>query len=358
MKLDSSRQAYKEAPDEQARMGQIAGVLWMVAAVIAAVGAFLPGADHGPIGWVLAVCAFVFLYGLGSATRMIHWDRASIRTHALGTAATLPVIGLSLYLMGNAHAYIEPLLVVPLFYSAFFFPRPLAWTLTGMLLVVAALPLLTDPEAIDHAFLPRYVSLCAGFLAATWVIVGLRERLDAAEQRQREIAGTDPLTGIANRRTFERVMRDELKIRGDPALARRTGDDSPLALLILDLDGFKGVNDRFGHPTGDRILCELTETVSAKLRSGDTLARIGGDEFAVIAPGADDGRAALIAQAIETSLASADGEALPRASAGWAIYPDDGQDLDALLNAADARMLKAKSQRRQQRTPTTAEDLG
>jgi len=174
-------------------MGRIAGLLWMAAAAASAVAAFLPGSRHGPIGWVLAICAGVFLYGLAGAIGLIRWHRASIEDHALATVAPFPVIAPAVYLMsnslmGNSRAYVEPLLVVPLFYSAFFFPRRLAWSLNLMLLAVAGLPLLTDPDAIDQAFLPRYLALCVGFVAATWVIVELRERLRAAEGRQREMA--------------------------------------------------------------------------------------------------------------------------------------------------------------------------
>lgn len=231
------------------RMGRIAGVLWMAAATISAIAAFLPGSRHGPIGWVLAVCAGVFLYGLASATQMIRWDRTSIEVHAIATALTFPMIALAVYLMGNARAYVEPLLVVPLFYSAFFFPRRFAWPLNMFLLAIAGLPLLTDPEAIDQAFLPRYLALCVGFIATTWVIVELRERLVSAERRQREMASTDPLTGTGNRRAFDRRMRQELAARSEPG---RAPDDRPDAAGPADprLRRLQGHQRPFRPPGG------------------------------------------------------------------------------------------------------------
>jgi diguanylate cyclase (GGDEF)-like protein len=338
-------QAFAEAPDEQARMGQIAGALWIVAALIGAGGAFLPGAHHGPIGWVLALSALVFLYGLASAARLIHWERASIRAHAVGTAVTFLFVGLAVYLMGNSLAYVEPLFVVPLLYAAFFFPRRVAWLLAIELLVIAGVPLLTDPDAIDNAFLPRYVALCVGFLAATWVMVGVRERLGAAERRQREIANTDPLTGVGNRRSFDAAMQRELAARTGEGRGRRASDRTPLALLILDLDDFKGVNDRHGHPAGDAVLREAATRTQAVLRSGDSLARIGGDEFAVIAPGANENGARGLAATIRVALAAdarESGLPAPVVSVGWAVYPEDGEDYETLLRAADARMLRIK----------------
>ena len=341
-----------EAPDERARMGQIAGLLWMMAAVIAAVGAYLPGSRHEPIGWVLAVCALTFFYGLASATRVIHWDKASIKVHAIATLATFPIIAVAVYLMGNARSYAEALLFIPLLYSAFFFPRRIAWMLTFALLVIAGLPLITDPNAIDEAFLPRYIALCVGFIAATWVIVGLKERLSSAELRQREMANTDPLTGIANRRSFEERFTQELEHRTGEG--RRAEDHTPLTLLILDLDGFKGINDNFGHPVGDAVLCDVADRTAARLRTGDFLARMGGDEFAVIAPGADGGEAERMATDVRNLIASGGAEGLPRTgvSVGWAVFPEDGSDSETLLNTADARMLDSKLRHRKPGSPS------
>ena len=123
-------------------------------------------------------------------------------------------------------------------------------------------------------------------------MVGLKKRLVAAEVRQRDFANRDPLTGVGNRRYFDATMRRELERRTRP-FGRRGLDASPLALLILDLDDFKGVNDRHGHQVGDAVLQEAAARALSVLRSTDTLARIGGDEFAIIAPGAHgDGAAA------------------------------------------------------------------
>jgi diguanylate cyclase (GGDEF)-like protein len=160
-----------------------------------------------------------------------------------------------------------------------------AWPLSLELILIAGTPLVYDGNAIEEAFLPHYVALVTGFLSATWVLVGLRKRLLEAELHHRDIAHRDPLTGVANRRQFDAVLRGEIAARRRPRGGRRSSDESPLALLLLDLDDFKGINDNHGHPVGDAILCQVAERAQSILRSSDTLARIGGDEFAIVAPG-------------------------------------------------------------------------
>lgn len=342
--------AFAEAPDERARMGRISGLLWMVAALVGAGAAFLPGAIHEPLPWVLGVSAAVFLYGLGSATGFIPWQRASMNALAIGMALTIPVVGLALFLTGASLSYIEPLLVCSLLYAAFFFPARWAWPLSVELIVMIGTPLLYDARATENAYVPRYAAVVAGYLAATWVMVGLKRRLMDAEMRQRDFANRDPLTGFGNRRVFDTTLNRELEARLLPRGGRRKADESPLALLVLDLDDFKGINDEHGHQVGDAVLCEAANRAAAILRSTDTLTRIGGDEFAVIAPGAHGEGAQRMAEAIRTAVGLRESDApgpIPSASVGWAVFPDDGRDYETLMRVADERMLELKDRSKQ-----------
>lgn len=327
--------AFAEAPDERARMGRISGALWILAAFITVASCYLPGAQHVAIGWVFALSGVFFVYGVASALGRLRWDRASMKVLGIGMVLTIPVIALGIYLTGGAMSFVQPMLVLALLYAAFFFPSRWAWPLSVELILAAGTPLLYDGHAIEEAFLPQYLALVAGFLAATWVLVGLRKRLLEAELHQRDIAHRDPLTGVANRRQFDAVLKRELAERGE----------SPLALLILDLDNFKTINDNHGHPVGDAILRQVAERAQSILRSGDTLARIGGDEFAVVAPGVHGDAVGNLAQsicdAVSTHYSDA-GTPSPSASIGWAVFPDDGHDFETLINAADERMLSSK----------------
>lgn len=340
----SSMPAFAEAPGERARMGRIAGVLWILAALIALANCYLPGAQHVAMGWVFAMSGAFFVYGAASLWGWFPWERASEKLLAIVMVLTTPVVGLSIYLTGGSISFAEPILVPLLIYATFFFPAKWAWPLAIELIVIAGTPLLYDPNAIDNSFLPHYVALVVAFLSVSWVLVGLRQRLLAAELRQRDIAYRDALTGVANRRQFDATLQLELAQRSEPP-GRPDAERSPLALLLLDLDDLKGINDNHGHPVGDAVLRQVAERAQSILRSTDTLARIGGDEFAVIAPGAHGEGARLMGEAICSAIGthySDSGTPTPSASVGWAVYPEDGEDVETLIRAADERMLNRK----------------
>jgi len=324
-------------------MGRISGWLWITAAAAGAGASFLPGARHEGLGWVLGLSLLVLLYGIGSVTGLIPWERASMRSLAIGMVATIPVVAFAMYLTGGTLSYVAPFLVCSLLYAAFFFPSNWAWPLSIELVVAAGAPLVYEGNV--NAYLPRYIGIVASFLAATWVMVELKHRLVTAEARQRDFANRDPLTGVGNRRIFEATLHRELDSRTRAGRGRREADERPLALLIFDLDDFKGVNDRYGHPVGDAVLVEAAGRAHSILRSTDTLARIGGDEFAVIAPGAHGEGARRMAETIRAAVSAREpgSEApTPTASIGWAVFPEDGRDFETLMRSADERMLALK----------------
>jgi diguanylate cyclase (GGDEF)-like protein len=165
----------------------------------------------------------------------------------------------------------------------------------------------------------------------------------------------DQLTGLANRRAFgERIT----------AATQRVGNRSkPFALFYIDLDGFKPVNDEFGHEVGDNLLRAVAERLRHCARPGDTVARLGGDEFAVIVEAVEDqSQLAPIGERFETAFDSPfviDGHELAvHPSIGRAVWPLDATDVEGLLRAADAMMYRAKHSRAGNAEPGTGDHTG
>ena len=171
-------------------------------------------------------------------------------------------------------------------------------------------------------------------------LTAAHEETKAAQRRADLLARHDALTGLANRRVLASRIED--------TLAQSADHDLAMAVLVVDLDRFKPVNDLHGHAAGDKVLCEVALRLESVLRPGDTAARLGGDEFAVLLqfePGADaPQRMARRIQAVIATPVEIDARTVSvGASIGIAMGPADGGDAEALLRAADLAMLKAKS---------------
>jgi diguanylate cyclase (GGDEF)-like protein/PAS domain S-box-containing protein len=170
-----------------------------------------------------------------------------------------------------------------------------------------------------------------------------RDRNAVCLARIEELAYTDPLTGLPNRRRLEEQVETAI-------WDARTGRDT-LALMFVDLNGFKAVNDRFGHAVGDELLQTAARTLRGRLRRGDLLARLGGDEFLVALLGLDPESAAEEAQRVADDLSAAvrlpvvlrGQEMSVGASVGIAVYPGDGEEFTTLLHRADLSMYAHKT---------------
>ncbi len=171
----------------------------------------------------------------------------------------------------------------------------------------------------------------------------LGTRLAATNAELRKLAFHDPLTGLPNRR----LLRDRLQqvIRQ----ARRSGGRA--AVLYLDLDRFKRINDTLGHEAGDELLREVAERLRLTVRQEDSICRVGGDEFVVLLREVDGAPAAgavagKIIEALRQPIALADGEVTTTTSVGIALIPDDSEDADDAIRRADQAMYVAKQQGR------------
>jgi diguanylate cyclase (GGDEF)-like protein len=160
-----------------------------------------------------------------------------------------------------------------------------------------------------------------------------------SHERIAQLARFDPLTGLANRALFREAL--------DDALARAVRTEKSCALLFIDLDRFKAVNDTQGHSTGDKLLRAVAGRLRDAISGGATIARLGGDEFAVMLPEASSRRAEAVARSIVAALArpfEIDGQSVTiGASVGYALGPVDGASVDKLLKSADLALYEVKS---------------
>jgi diguanylate cyclase (GGDEF)-like protein len=306
------------------------GALWILSGVVGTLALLLPGADRAHLPWALGIAALSTGWGLVS---LLLWRRRitmSVGLRAAVTAATLPGVALALWATGGPSSFIQPFMLFTALFLAYFFPPRLGWPLIALFVATYASPLAYEPVA---GYPSRVLTFAASVVGMNVAIRLLKQRLLRAEARQRVMAESDPLTGLANRRTF------------DAELARAVAGPRGVALVLFDLDGFKGVNDELGHPVGDEVLRAVATACSAVVREGDCLARIGGDEFAVVAPGAGAAGVRRLLAGLEGAILEAD---LPHdvsgrgASFASALAPIDALTAAELLDRADQRLLDRK----------------
>jgi len=276
------------SPDSPVELGWVLGVLGLaISGSLVAAGDRVPvAAEHG------SLVLFSVLLGL-LASRSV-------------TAAGIVGLG--------------PVLICIGLYAAHFLSLPAARA--QALLAIGAGTLGAVAATPDHFLLPWAIAV-----AATVVLTEAHARLNG---RLRTQATTDPLTGVANRRAWEDEAARCL------AHATRTGE--PLTVAILDLDGFKEVNDRDGHSAGDRVLRQVAGQWRSRVRGSDLLGRHGGDEFVLCLPGTDGPGAVEVLQRLHGDL-----------PIGWSVgtaTARDGDSLATLLQRADAELYEGKRLRR------------
>jgi diguanylate cyclase len=170
----------------------------------------------------------------------------------------------------------------------------------------------------------------------------LRLRLDAREKGLKVLTQLDALTGLGNRRLLHERLSYEI--------VRHTRHRRRFSLLALDLDGFKSVNDRFGHLAGDEILREIARALQRTVRDQDTVVRFGGDEFCVLAPESGWEDAERLAERLRFAVEHAvQGLDTLGVSIGYAVFPEHGWTPEQLLARADAAEIDVKRRRRAER---------
>jgi diguanylate cyclase (GGDEF)-like protein len=196
----------------------------------------------------------------------------------------------------------------------------------------------TSNEVFDSVWM-TVLSFEALLFTISIAFILLAMAKERTEHRHKTAALIDPLTGIANRRAFLQDSAAQLK--------RQAADPHPIAVMLLDLDNFKSINDRFGHAVGDRVLMRFAEVANGCMRRADLFGRLGGEEFAAVLVDATRERALMVAEQIRTSFANAtyelDGRPIvTTVSIGVVISYEAVLDISALLAQADHALYRAK----------------
>jgi len=296
----------------------------------------------GDLTGVLVVAPVILLWG---DRRRERWSRAHLAEAGmlfLTWLVTAEIVFGGFYPSEIQNYPLEFLCIPPLLWAAFRFgPREAA---TGMLLLSALAvagtlhgfgPFVQDSQQASLYLVQAY-SIVASLTALTLASVIWERRI--MEGQLRELAVTDPFTGLANYRLLlERIAAEIMR-------SQRT--KRPFALLFMDLDGLKQINDKMGHLVGSRALVRVAEAMKRSCRAMDTPSRYGGDEFAIVLPECDEHAGAKIAQRFTDALARDREEPPLTVSLGVATFPKHGETPEALLSAADQTLYEMKAARK------------
>ena len=334
-------------PSSAVTMARTAAFFFISAALIAPivlVSPHSPSLDERELAVTAVASALVGLSVLLAQHRLPRWSFHVIA--AIGTGLST----LAIYAWGTETTYGPlPYLWVTIF-AFYFFSFPAA--IVHLALITAAFAVELNAQDLGYTPVGGWLATIATLLLAGIVVASTRDRLVAMVEGLTHAARRDPLTDLLNRRGFEEVFDVELE------RARRTA--APLSLVVGDLDRFKAINDRFGHSTGDETLRRVSAMIETAKRGFDSAARVGGEEFAILTPDADEHGAYMLAERIRSDVerAFATGTGPLTMSFGIATFPLHGQSTDALLRAADQALYAAKRLGRNRSVISSAEVPG
>jgi len=275
---------------------------------------------------VIFIVALVAVVGIKSipADAIVH-SRFREAFFVTWSALDIALIGLVTGLDGGVTSPFATLWFLTLIFAAISYPfaSMLAASVLNLLAFGIVAAVAGDPTVDYAGFMLASLAFACGMCA--WQA----HKHDGQREHLARVSRSDPLTGCLNRRGFEE--------RFAAVVSESARHGHPFALILLDLDQFKLVNDRAGHAAGDELLCWVVESAQAVLRPLDAFGRLGGDEFAILVPGAGERDGVALADRVREAFA-------PRISVttGLACFPADGADRDELYQHADTEMYASK----------------
>jgi diguanylate cyclase (GGDEF)-like protein len=328
-------------PDIARRMG---GVIWLTGALLALVVLPLapPTAEIGSVGWLVASGQVAVAFaGAGLALRS---PKVPFSTLLAGAYLTIGQIAVAQWLAGGLDAPYWQLYLLPTLHVAAIHPPRRIVPFMVVLMAAAFAPLVyVGWQATAAGSFTLGGLLWIGSAVITYRLMSevrtQRIKSQQEEDHARRLARIDALTGLGNRRAFDEAIVEQI------AAAR--ADDQPLSVLLADLDGFKQINDEYGHVNGDSCLRQVARTVQVSIRATDAAFRWGGDEFAVLLPGTDSDHAdelcARVKTAVRSSCQAPDGAPLDVSCGHTELCAE--MDADGLVEAADLALLTLKRER-------------
>jgi diguanylate cyclase (GGDEF)-like protein/putative nucleotidyltransferase with HDIG domain len=288
-------------------------------------------------GYVLAALLYAF------RNRLPEWS------FDLAAASASVLISASIYFtVSNSTGAFFYLWVV--LAAAYFFERRRVALQVAIVGVGYALALALKPP--EPGMVAAWIITMGTLTIAGALLMITRERVAALVERLAEAADTDPLTGLLNRRGFAKQLELELE--------RAERAETAMSLVAGDLDHFKQVNDRYGHQVGDDVLAEVADVLRSFARRIDCVARVGGEEFALLVPSTDARGAFIFAERLRNRVRETFGSRYPglTISFGIASYPEDGDSAERLERSADESLYAAKTLGRDRTVIYTREVVG
>ena len=320
-----------DGPFDRASANRTLGYFFIAGASLSLAALFMPGSPTADVTGLAAMVVVAFATGA-----VLFFGAARLPAAAVPVALVggVGVITAGVYFDGHGPSP-AGLYYVWLGVLAFYFlSRWQAAIMVALMGGAYAGVLHTVPNIQAHQ---RWLTTMGITVIAGMLISFVRDRVQELVTRLTDAARTDPLTGLLNRRALEELFELELERSG------RTG--RPLSVIVGDLDRFKIVNDRLGHQHGDQTLQALAGELGRWKRRIDMVARVGGEEFALLLPETDERGAFLVAERLRraTKRLFADGPFQLTISFGVASFPDHGDDAEGLLRAADQALYAAKN---------------
>src|SRR3954451_14155752 len=336
------------APASRAAMARAGAVFGAAGGLFALVSVAVPDTAVNDEGLLAATGAASILIAV---LLLIAYDELPLIGFHICASLGIAVASVAVYAWGIESGY-APLPYVWVALGVFYF-FPLRAALGHFALVAVGYAVALAAESPSGQVVDGWIATVGTLLVTGLFVALVRDRLRTLIAHLTDAARRDPLTDLYNRRAFEEIFDIELE------RARRTG--APLSVVVGDLDRFKQLNDEFGHPAGDEALRRIGRSVRAAKRRFDSAARVGGEEFALLAPDCDEHGAYMLSERIRSDVESsfASGNSSPlTVSFGIATYPLHGQSAEALLRTADQALYAAKRLGRNRSVISSAEVPG